>query len=82
MLYTQVTSSYVLCGHGFLIHSLLSMHVERVAIIGAGVSGVVSAKNLGAAGLQVKVFERSSTLGGIWYAIAQVQSPFSLTLLF
>ncbi|KFY03890.1 hypothetical protein O988_01151 [Pseudogymnoascus sp. VKM F-3808] len=42
------------------------MHVERVAIIGAGVSGVVSAKNLGAAGLQVKVFERSSTLGGIW----------------
>lgn len=58
------------------------MHVERVAIIGAGVSGVVSAKNLGAAGLQVKVFERSSTLGGIWYVIARVQSSFSLTLLF
>jgi ribulose 1,5-bisphosphate synthetase/thiazole synthase len=39
---------------------------KRVAIIGAGVSGVTSAKHLKAAGVQVVVYERSSQCGGNW----------------
>jgi cation diffusion facilitator CzcD-associated flavoprotein CzcO len=38
----------------------------RVAVIGAGVSGLTSAKHLKAVGIEVVVFERSSTSGGIW----------------
>ncbi|KAI9713231.1 MAG: hypothetical protein M1820_001217 [Bogoriella megaspora] len=39
----------------------------RVAVIGAGVSGVVTAAHLIRAGLDVSVFERSSHTGGIWH---------------
>ena len=39
----------------------------RVAVIGAGVSGVVSARHLRAAGLETTVYERSSAAGGVWY---------------
>ena len=42
--------------------------IERVAVIGAGISGVVSDLHLAAAGLNVTVYERSSTVGGVWYA--------------
>ena len=38
------------------------------AIIGAGVSGVAAAVHLRRAGIDVKVFERSTRAGGIWYA--------------
>lgn len=40
--------------------------LKRVAIIGAGISGVVSAGHLLAAGLDVRVFERSKAAGGVW----------------
>lgn len=40
--------------------------VQRVAVIGAGVSGVASAKYLKASGLDVVVFERSKQAGGNW----------------
>ncbi|KAF3384477.1 Thiol-specific monooxygenase [Penicillium rolfsii] len=40
--------------------------IRRVAIIGAGISGVVSAGHLLAAGLDVTVFERSQAAGGVW----------------
>ncbi|KAJ5313290.1 uncharacterized protein N7443_000174 [Penicillium atrosanguineum] len=40
--------------------------INRVAIIGAGISGIVSAAHLLAAGLEVTVFERSQAAGGVW----------------
>lgn len=42
--------------------------IRNVAIIGAGVSGVAAAAHLKASGLEVTVFERSKTSGGVWYA--------------
>lgn len=41
--------------------------VRRVCVVGAGVSGVVAAAHLHAAGVEVTVFERSSVAGGVWY---------------
>jgi cation diffusion facilitator CzcD-associated flavoprotein CzcO len=43
---------------------------KRVAVIGAGISGVVAAAHLKIEGLNVTVFERSSAAGGIWYALS------------
>ncbi|OJJ44153.1 hypothetical protein ASPZODRAFT_145266 [Penicilliopsis zonata CBS 506.65] len=40
--------------------------VKSVAVIGAGISGVVSAAHLLAAGLEVTVFERNKAAGGVW----------------
>ncbi|KAJ5667012.1 hypothetical protein N7507_002876 [Penicillium longicatenatum] len=40
--------------------------IQSVAIIGAGISGVVSAAYLLAAGKEVTVFERSQAAGGVW----------------
>lgn len=45
----------------------VSKHIESVAVIGAGISGVVSAKQLKLAGIKVVVYERTGTVGGIWY---------------
>jgi ACS family pantothenate transporter-like MFS transporter len=39
---------------------------KRVAIIGAGISGVVTAAHLKNAGLEVTVFERNNATGGVW----------------
>ncbi|KAI4215642.1 MAG: hypothetical protein LQ351_002111 [Letrouitia transgressa] len=44
----------------------VSKHIESVAVIGAGISGVVSAKQLKLAGIKVVVYERTGTVGGIW----------------
>jgi cation diffusion facilitator CzcD-associated flavoprotein CzcO len=40
--------------------------VEKVAVIGAGVSGVAAAIHLKRAGLDVTVYERNARAGGIW----------------
>ena len=40
---------------------------KGVAIIGAGISGIVAAAHLKKEGIDVTVFERSSAAGGIWY---------------
>ena len=40
----------------------------RVGVVGAGVSGLVTARVLSAAGHDVTVFERSAELGGVWSA--------------
>lgn len=40
---------------------------QRIAVVGAGISGVVTAAHLLKHGLQVTVFERSSGPGGVWY---------------
>ncbi|KAE9363774.1 FAD/NAD(P)-binding domain-containing protein [Stipitochalara longipes BDJ] len=44
----------------------MGSHQKRVAVIGAGVSGVTSAKHLKGAGIEVVVFERSRQAGGNW----------------
>src|SRR5437773_12331848 len=41
---------------------------RRVCVIGAGISGLVAAKVLGGDGFDVVVFEKESTLGGVWAA--------------
>lgn len=40
--------------------------VRTVAVIGAGISGVVTAAHLKEAGLTVTVYERGSQVGGVW----------------
>ena len=40
--------------------------VKHVAIIGAGVAGLATAKTLQAEGLDCTVFERAERLGGVW----------------
>lgn len=41
--------------------------VKRVAVIGAGISGVCSAAHLLRNGLEVVLFERSGIAGGVWH---------------
>lgn len=53
---------------------------KRVAVIGAGVSGLVAAKTFREKGHEVTVIERSHELGGVWepsrsYPDVQTQSP-------
>jgi heterodisulfide reductase subunit A-like polyferredoxin len=43
------------------------MVAQRVAVIGAGISGVCAAAHLLQNGLQVVVFERSGIAGGVWH---------------
>ncbi|KAI0458376.1 hypothetical protein F5B21DRAFT_24750 [Xylaria acuta] len=40
--------------------------IKSVAVIGAGISGVVSAAHLINEGFEVAVFERTGTIGGVW----------------
>jgi dimethylaniline monooxygenase (N-oxide forming) len=52
----------------------------RIAIVGAGISGLVTAKVLAQSGHDVSVFERRNGLGGVWersrhYAGLKIQSP-------
>ncbi|TVY45229.1 Flavin-containing monooxygenase [Lachnellula subtilissima] len=46
--------------------------IKRIAVIGAGVSGVSAAAHLKAAGLEVTVFERTGKAGGVWVFDARV----------
>ncbi|KAI0391525.1 FAD/NAD(P)-binding domain-containing protein [Xylariaceae sp. FL0594] len=41
--------------------------IKTVAVIGAGISGVVSAAHLLREGFEVTVFERTDRIGGVWY---------------
>src|SRR5438552_3367628 len=41
---------------------------RRVCVIGAGISGLVTAKVLVGDGFDVAVFEKEPTLGGVWAA--------------
>ncbi|KAG1077247.1 hypothetical protein G6F42_024976 [Rhizopus arrhizus] len=40
--------------------------IQKVAVIGAGPSGLVSGRHLKEAGLSVRVFDRNSYVGGVW----------------
>ena len=44
----------------------MAPEIKKVAVVGAGISGVVSGKHLLAQGLDVTIFERSSGFGGVW----------------
>jgi thioredoxin reductase len=46
---------------------MISGVAKRVAVIGAGISGVCSAAHLLQNGLQVILFERSGIAGGVWH---------------
>ncbi|OAQ99784.1 hypothetical protein LLEC1_06516 [Akanthomyces lecanii] len=45
---------------------MVSSERRRVAVLGAGASGVFSAAHLIASGIEVEVFERNAAPGGIW----------------
>lgn len=49
-----------------IIYAIMTFPVSRVAVIGAGVSGVLAAKYLKEEGIEVVVFERSRKAGGNW----------------
>ncbi|GKZ29866.1 hypothetical protein AbraIFM66950_006827 [Aspergillus brasiliensis] len=44
----------------------MTRDIQQVAVIGAGISGVVSAAHLLAHGIDVTVFERNHAAGGVW----------------
>ena len=46
---------------------IMSTTSKKIAVIGAGISGVVAAAHLKLEGQEVVVFERSSAAGGVWY---------------
>lgn len=50
--------------------------VKRVAIVGAGVSGLASIKCCLEEGLEPTCFERSSDLGGLWRFTVSKQFPY------
>ncbi|KAL2291941.1 hypothetical protein FJTKL_10643 [Diaporthe vaccinii] len=50
---------------------------KPVAVIGAGVSGLVAAKRLAAEGFQVSVYERRSQAGGLWNFSPDPNTPFA-----
>ena len=43
-----------------------NMKYNKVCIIGAGASGLVSAKYLSSAGFNVTIYDRTDTAGGTW----------------
>lgn len=45
----------------------------NIAVIGAGASGLASAKNILEQDHKVDIFEKSSVLGGIWYYTNKTQ---------
>ena len=59
-------------------HSMVKQ--KNVCVIGAGVSGLTTAKTFAARGHKVTILERSGDLGGVWeparsYPEVQTQSP-------
>ncbi|XP_031634190.1 dimethylaniline monooxygenase [N-oxide-forming] 5-like [Contarinia nasturtii] len=51
----------------FVLNSLSSCKALKIAVIGAGASGLAAAKNAIEQGHIVDVFEKTGQLGGIWY---------------
>ena len=43
------------------------MYIHKVAVIGAGFSGLGMAKSLTAANIKYDQFEKNSEIGGNWY---------------
>jgi len=56
----------------------ISNQTKRIAIIGAGLRGLASAAWLRSAGAEVRVFEKTSHVGGVWrrvHAGARINTP-------
>jgi len=49
--------------------------IEKVAIIGAGVSGLIAYRELTHAGLKAHIFERDSVPGGNWHYTEETPAP-------
>ncbi|KAJ7066441.1 FAD/NAD(P)-binding domain-containing protein [Mycena amicta] len=49
--------------------------IRKVAVIGAGVSGILAYRELVDAGLEVRIFERDAVPGGIWHYTEDTQGP-------
>ncbi|XP_050942447.1 flavin-containing monooxygenase FMO GS-OX-like 3 isoform X1 [Cucumis melo] len=49
-------------------------HSRRVAVIGAGGAGLISARELSREGHQVVVFERNNQIGGVWVYSPEIES--------
>ncbi|XP_011650417.1 flavin-containing monooxygenase FMO GS-OX-like 3 [Cucumis sativus] len=49
-------------------------HSRRVAVIGAGGAGLISARQLSREGHQVVVFERNNQIGGVWVYSPEIES--------
>jgi NADPH-dependent 2,4-dienoyl-CoA reductase/sulfur reductase-like enzyme len=60
-----VTRAYYICYCVYEGHKYI-MTARKVAIIGAGASGLVAAKVLLEDGFDVTIFDRQKTLGGVW----------------
>lgn len=63
---TQINHLKFLTLRAKLIVIMTSPPIRRVAVIGAGVSGVLTAAHLKSEGLDVTVFERAPVSGGVW----------------
>ncbi|KAF2025488.1 dimethylaniline monooxygenase [Setomelanomma holmii] len=59
----------------------MAMPSRRVAVIGAGISGVVTAAHLKKEGIEVEVFERSSAAGGVCPCYVGLKNNVSTRLL-
>jgi ribulose 1,5-bisphosphate synthetase/thiazole synthase len=57
---------YILRAISLAASTTMVFKAKKVAVIGAGVSGLASAKHLKAAGLEIVIYERSSVSGGVW----------------
>lgn len=59
----------------------LNFPTKRIAIIGAGISGLISGALLKKEGFKTKIFERNQSYGGVWeigYSNLKLQSPSNL----
>ena len=52
-----------------------SGEVKRVAVIGAGVAGLVGLKTALEAGLEAECFEQRNDVGGIWHQLDPAEQP-------
>lgn len=52
---------------GFSNNCAADFQKLNIAVIGAGPSGIISAKNAIDQGHNVTIFEKTGTLGGVWY---------------
>ena len=63
-----MVSEMVATMNGNGVHKTIECMETDVAIIGAGVVGVIAANRMRERGIQFKVLERQHDFGGVWHA--------------